>query len=325
MDNKVNSLQRNMRISQSQEQREQVLPLSDVQPREISGEIHYDPNEYLGRSQLIHPRCKTEKQSDGIQNNKSDNGINTLNSTSRILDEKTLEAEKFNSKQEIEDFLAAYQDKRKYDSGIFPKSKIDELVAIINKHPEMGGYVKLWAADKDIKPRYFRRLIYNYDSFPQELIKLLGMKNLDDTYRFSIKDISYSNLVETLHNYPEITEYYLNLNNSEGSFYLTNPYDISYMVHSSKINSDYSKIIDKYRQPDGSFLDVNTYDMMISSGYSADFIDKADNITGDNLELLKMDSVQGNVSIKGLVNSFVYIDDVKKKNSENGVFSRLFK
>lgn len=48
-------------------------------------------------------------------------------------------------------------------------------------------------------------------------------------------------------------------------------------------------------------------------------------IKGDNLELLKMDSIQGNVSIKGLVNSFVYVDDTKKKNSDNGVFSRLFK
>lgn len=48
-------------------------------------------------------------------------------------------------------------------------------------------------------------------------------------------------------------------------------------------------------------------------------------IKGDNLELLKMDSIQGNVSIKGLVNSFVYVDDAKKKNSDNGVFSRLFK
>lgn len=285
MDNKVNSLQRNMRITQSQEQREQVLPLSDIQPREISCEIHYDPNEYLGRSQLIHPRCKTEKQYYGIQNNKSDNGINTLSSTSRILDEKTLEAEKFNSKQEIEDFLAAYKDKYKYDSGIFSKSKINELVEIINEHPEMGGYVKLWAADKDIKPKDFTKLIYNYKFFPQELIKLLGMKNLDDTYRFTIKDIIYSNFVETLHDYPEITEYYLNLKNPDGNSFLTKPYDISYMVHSSKINSDYSKIIDKYRQPDGSFLDVNTYDMMISSGYSADFVDKLHKITNENSDI----------------------------------------
>ncbi len=48
-------------------------------------------------------------------------------------------------------------------------------------------------------------------------------------------------------------------------------------------------------------------------------------IKGENLELLKMDSVQGNVSIKGLVTSFSYIDDMKKKNTENGIFSRLFK
>lgn len=48
-------------------------------------------------------------------------------------------------------------------------------------------------------------------------------------------------------------------------------------------------------------------------------------IKGENLELLKMDSIQGNVSIKGLITNFSYVDDIKKKNTENGIFNRLFK
>lgn len=48
-------------------------------------------------------------------------------------------------------------------------------------------------------------------------------------------------------------------------------------------------------------------------------------IKGEGLELLKMDSISGNVSIKGYVNSLMYIDDAKKKNSENSIFNRLFK
>ena len=48
-------------------------------------------------------------------------------------------------------------------------------------------------------------------------------------------------------------------------------------------------------------------------------------IKGEGLELLKMDSISGNVSIKGFINSFSYIDDVKKKNKENSIFNRLFK
>ena len=47
-------------------------------------------------------------------------------------------------------------------------------------------------------------------------------------------------------------------------------------------------------------------------------------IKGENLELLKMDSMSGNISIKGTFNSFVYVDDHKQKK-EDGIFSRLFK
>ena len=48
-------------------------------------------------------------------------------------------------------------------------------------------------------------------------------------------------------------------------------------------------------------------------------------IKGENLELLKLDTLQGNVSIKGLLKSFSYLDEVAKKDKENSIISRLFK
>ncbi len=48
-------------------------------------------------------------------------------------------------------------------------------------------------------------------------------------------------------------------------------------------------------------------------------------IKGTDLELVKLDTMQGNVSIKGLIISFTYVEDHKTKNKENSIFNRLFK
>ena len=49
-------------------------------------------------------------------------------------------------------------------------------------------------------------------------------------------------------------------------------------------------------------------------------------LKGEGLELLKLDTMQGVVTIKGLVNSLTYLDEnIIKKNKENSVISRLFK
>ena len=47
-------------------------------------------------------------------------------------------------------------------------------------------------------------------------------------------------------------------------------------------------------------------------------------IKGEGLELIKLDTIQGNVSIKGLVHSINYVEDAKK-DKENSIFNRLFK
>lgn len=47
-------------------------------------------------------------------------------------------------------------------------------------------------------------------------------------------------------------------------------------------------------------------------------------LKGEELELVKLDTLAGSVTIKGYVTSFDYIED-KKNNKEGSVISRLFK
>ena len=48
-------------------------------------------------------------------------------------------------------------------------------------------------------------------------------------------------------------------------------------------------------------------------------------VKGEDLELIKLDTLQGNVSIRGLVNGINYLEENTKKTKENGIFNRLFK
>ncbi len=47
-------------------------------------------------------------------------------------------------------------------------------------------------------------------------------------------------------------------------------------------------------------------------------------IKGEGLEIIKLDTYQGNVSIKGKVNSLNYMETAKKEK-EDSMFSKLFK
>ena len=47
-------------------------------------------------------------------------------------------------------------------------------------------------------------------------------------------------------------------------------------------------------------------------------------IKGNNLELIKLDTFQGSLSIKGTIDSINYLDDIKK-NKQETIISRLFK
>ena len=47
-------------------------------------------------------------------------------------------------------------------------------------------------------------------------------------------------------------------------------------------------------------------------------------ILGSTLELLKLDTTDGIVKIKGKINSYTYIDE-KIKNKESSIINKLFK
>ena len=47
-------------------------------------------------------------------------------------------------------------------------------------------------------------------------------------------------------------------------------------------------------------------------------------IKGSNLEIMKLDTHDGNVKIKGKINGFNYLDS-KEKNKEESIISKLFK
>ena len=48
-------------------------------------------------------------------------------------------------------------------------------------------------------------------------------------------------------------------------------------------------------------------------------------VKGEELEIIKLDTYQGNVSIKGRVNSLTYMDHGKQEKKEEGVFSKHFR
>jgi len=48
-------------------------------------------------------------------------------------------------------------------------------------------------------------------------------------------------------------------------------------------------------------------------------------VKGEQLEIIRLDTYQGSIAIKGRINSINYIDDDKSKEKEDGLFNRLFK
>ena len=48
-------------------------------------------------------------------------------------------------------------------------------------------------------------------------------------------------------------------------------------------------------------------------------------IKGSELEIIKLDTYQGNVSIKGRIDSLMYLDESIKKDKDNSILNKLFK
>ena len=99
-----------------------------------------------------------------------------------------------------------------------------------------------------------------------------------------------------------------------------------------------------YRCKNGEVVDTPMIDEVLSEGFNySNFIlesKKIDNfdklhfilettmgfmvIKGEGLELIKLDTLAGNVTIKGTIDSINYVVENKKKE-EDGIFNRLFK
>jgi len=48
-------------------------------------------------------------------------------------------------------------------------------------------------------------------------------------------------------------------------------------------------------------------------------------IKGNSLEIIKLDTYQGDVSIKGKIDSLTYLESLNKKNKDESIFNKLFK
>lgn len=48
-------------------------------------------------------------------------------------------------------------------------------------------------------------------------------------------------------------------------------------------------------------------------------------LKGEELEIIKLDTKDGIVSIKGILTSMAYIDQIKKQNKDGKLFNKLFK
>lgn len=48
-------------------------------------------------------------------------------------------------------------------------------------------------------------------------------------------------------------------------------------------------------------------------------------VIGKDLEIIKLDTYQGDVSIKGKINSLIYLESNKKQKKEESIMAKLFK
>lgn len=70
---------------------------------------------------------------------------------------------------------------------------------------------------------------------------------------------------------------------------------------------------------------VKKIDNFNESEFMLDTIMGFMNIKGSGLEIIKLDTYQGDVAIKGKIDSIIYSDISKKKSKEESIFSKLFK
>lgn len=95
----------------------------------------------------------------------------------------------------------------------------------------------------------------------------------------------------------------------------TNNINVSSFNHTININDRKNVLITGVKKIDS--FDNEEFLMETNMGYIA--------IKGNDLEIVKLDTYQGNVSIKGNINSLNYIEGLNKKEKEETMFGKLFK
>ena len=85
--------------------------------------------------------------------------------------------------------------------------------------------------------------------------------------------------------------------------------------HSISINERKNIVITGVKKIDS--FDNEEFLMETNMGYIV--------IKGEELEIVKLDTYQGNVSIKGRISSLAYMESANKKEKEETIFTKLFK
>ena len=94
--------------------------------------------------------------------------------------------------------------------------------------------------------------------------------------------------------------------------------------HENSINS-YNHGISLFERKNLVITGVKKIENFDSNQFILDTIMGFMIIKGSELELVKLDTLQGHVTIKGTINSITYAEENSKKDREDSIFSRLFK
>ncbi len=91
--------------------------------------------------------------------------------------------------------------------------------------------------------------------------------------------------------------------------------NFSTVSHAVTINERKNLVISGVKKIDS--FDNEEFLMETNMGYVV--------VKGQGLEIVKLDTFQGNVSLKGKINSLNYMENPNKKEKEESIFSKLFK
>lgn len=97
------------------------------------------------------------------------------------------------------------------------------------------------------------------------------------------------------------------------------------MEHNNQIHN-FNHVFNMIERKNITISGVKKVDSFDSEEFLIDSVMGYIILKGSDLELIKLDTKEGVATIKGLVNSFNYVDEqINKKNKANSIMSRLFK